>query len=386
MKAIEESFFDGKRPWSRIKDRILGTYLPPYLQKIQRLRRRIVVVDCFAGRGNFDDGTPGSPLIICQQIQRHAPRSATAYFVNKRPMHHRTLSKTLKGFIDTRIAYPVLGQGEAFLSDLAKQMTEESLFVYLDPFGIKGCNFTATKRLLQRSASASTELLMTLSMPVLHRLAARTSSHAIVARFHGVLDSALGAIPWREIMHDGTLRAAEKESRVIGEYCEHLRKYAGYACACPVRDRDESRVKYYIVFASRHPDAILLMNDIMLTAYHDHTAAQAGEDLPLLASLLDDWRASRTAQQEMLAKIISATLSQVGSLQRRELWKRIVLAHFMQYREAEFRDAIQTLVANGTLTVGEMARGGRLNDKSVIRSTPKHAPASVSPSTKQKIS
>src|ERR1035441_10836024 len=102
MKPIESSFFDGKRPWSRIKDRVLGAYLPPYLRKLQRLPQPIVVVDCFAGRGKFSDGTPGSPLIICQQIKAHAPNRATAYFVNKRLAHHEALSHTIKSFTDRK--------------------------------------------------------------------------------------------------------------------------------------------------------------------------------------------------------------------------------------------------------------------------------------------
>lgn len=173
MKPIDASFFDGKRPWSRIKDRVLGTYLPPYLRKVQRLQPPIVIVDCFAGRGKFSDGTPGSPLIICQQIQQHAPNRATAYFVNKRPAHHEALAHTIKGFTDAGIAHPILGQSHTFLADLTDQLANHSLFVYLDPFGIKGCTFNATKQLLQRNPAASTELLMTISMPILHRLAAR---------------------------------------------------------------------------------------------------------------------------------------------------------------------------------------------------------------------
>jgi three-Cys-motif partner protein len=379
VRPIEESFFDGKRPWSRVKDRVLGSYLPPYLRKLQRLQRPIVIVDCFAGRGKFSDGTYGSPLIICQQIRQHAPGHATAYFINKRPAHHETLSRTLKGFIDTRIAYPILGQGEAFLTDLAPQLRDQTLFVYLDPFGIKGCNFAATRQLLQRNASASTELLMTLSMPVLHRLAAKTSSHAIVPRFHAVLDSVLGNIPWRDIMHDDVLSPADKESHVIYAYCQQLRRYTRYACACPVRDRDDRRIKYYIVFASRHADALLLMNDIMLSAYHEHTVTQAREDLPLFAPLLDDWRATRITEQETLGSIITNRVNQTGPIKRRELWKDIVVAHFMQYREAEFREAVQTLVNNGAITAEQPTTGRRLNDDSMLRPTPKRAPAGAAP-------
>jgi three-Cys-motif partner protein len=368
VKPIDASFFDGKRPWSQIKDQVLGNYLPPYLRKTQRLPQPIVIVDCFAGRGTFSDGSPGSPLIICQQIKQHAPERATAYFVNKRPEHHDALTRTLKGFMDTGIAHPALGQGETFLSELSARLQDQTLFVYLDPFGIKGCNFAATKTLFRRSPSASTEMLMTLSAPILHRLAAKNSAHGITAQFHAVLDAVLGEVAWRDIMYDRTLSAAQKEERVIAAYCDQLRKYTNYACACPVRDRDDSRVKYYIVFASRHVHALLLMNDIMLNAYQEHTFAKERERMPLFENTLEDWRTTRDTEQEELANLIAKTVRQSGPIRRATLWQQIVVEHFMQYREAEFRETVQTLVKVGTVIPDQT---GRLNDLSILRTAPR---------------
>ena len=383
MRPIDVSFFDGKRPWSRIKDRVLGAYLPPYLRKLQRLPGPIVIVDCFAGCGKFSDGSQGSPLIICQQIKQHAPARATAYFVNKRPAHHDALSRTIKGFTDAGIAHPVLGQSQTVLADLTTQLTDQSLFVYLDPFGIKGCTFSATKRLLQRGASASTELLMTISTPILHRLAARRRANSpaqtspIVTRFHSLLDDVFGDVPWRDIMYDAQLTSAQKEERVIAAYCDQLRQYTRYACCCPVRNRDDERVKYYIVFASRHVHALCLMNDIMLNAYNDHTFEQARDDMPLFAGVLDDWRATRTTEKDALATIITSTVAQSGRITRAQLWEHIVVAHFMQYREAEFREAVQALVNNGTIGCEQPGRTRRLNDKSILQPTQKRTPTSV---------
>lgn len=385
MKPIDVSFFDGKRPWSRIKDRVLGTYLPPYLRKTARLDRPIVIVDCFAGRGTFSDGTPGSPLIICQKIKQHAPQQATAYLVNKRRVHHDALSRTLRGFIDTGIAHPILGQGEAVLADLSTRLRDQTLFAYLDPFGIKGCNFAATRRLLERSRSASTEVLMTLSVPVLHRLAAKDGAHAIISRFHGVLDDVLGDVAWRAIMYDTRFSAAQKEEYVIAAYCDELRKYIRFACACPVRDADDSRVKYYIVFASRHPHALLLMNDIMLNAYQDHTFANTRERMPLFEPVLEDWRATRSTQQEQLKSIVSSAIRDLKRIRRADLWERIVIAHFMQYREAEFRDAVQTLVDAATITA-EIPAGRRLNDETILRPTAKRPPRNATIETQARLS
>ena len=72
MTEQNDDFFEGKRPWSVIKDEILGAYMSPYIAKVNRLKRRILLIDGYAGPGVFDDGSAGSPLIICQAAERFA--------------------------------------------------------------------------------------------------------------------------------------------------------------------------------------------------------------------------------------------------------------------------------------------------------------------------
>ena len=69
MAKKNDDFFKVKKPWSEVKDELLRHYLKPYFQKILHTRRAIVYVDCFAGKGAFEDGNPGSPLIALHTIQ-----------------------------------------------------------------------------------------------------------------------------------------------------------------------------------------------------------------------------------------------------------------------------------------------------------------------------
>ena len=74
MAKDQSGFFKQKKEWSVIKDRLLGGYLPQYFQKVLFTHRPIYYVDCFAGKGKFDDGQVGSPMIamdsICTSIAR----------------------------------------------------------------------------------------------------------------------------------------------------------------------------------------------------------------------------------------------------------------------------------------------------------------------------
>ena len=327
-----------------------------------------MVVDCFAGRGKFSDGTPGSPLIICQQIKQHAPERAAAYFVNKRADHHEALIRTLGGFIETGIAHPILGQGETFLSELSARLQDQTLLVQTPLASrdvVHGDQRPLPTQSVNEHRNADDVERARYSTDSAQRQ--RTRDHGAIPRGprRGTRRGSLAGNHVRS-----TLSAAQKEERVIAAYCNQLRKYTNHACACPVRDGDDSRVKYYIVFASRHLHALLLMNDIMLNAYQEHTFAKERERLPLFENVLEDWRAIRRTEQEQLVSIVTTAVRQSGPINRATLWQQIVVQHFMQYREAEFRETVQTLVKAGTILPDQ---AGRLNDMSVLRIAPRRS-------------
>ena len=63
-------FFKAKREWSKVKDKIVGSYIACYLKTVQHRGRPIIIVDAFSGPGRFGDGSDGSPLIICKTIEK----------------------------------------------------------------------------------------------------------------------------------------------------------------------------------------------------------------------------------------------------------------------------------------------------------------------------
>ena len=93
--SYKRDFFSGKRLWSVIRDEILKHYLPPYLRKVQKLNRGIIIVDGFAGQGVFDDGSLGAPLIICDIVKEFVGNNTKIILVNKDKRHHQTLNSVL---------------------------------------------------------------------------------------------------------------------------------------------------------------------------------------------------------------------------------------------------------------------------------------------------
>ena len=70
MAKKNNDFFVEKKAWSVVKDELLGCYFMLYVSKILHTYRPLVYVDCFAGKGKFDDGNPGSPLIALEVIDK----------------------------------------------------------------------------------------------------------------------------------------------------------------------------------------------------------------------------------------------------------------------------------------------------------------------------
>lgn len=369
----ENSFFKGKRPWSRIKDKVLADYMAPYLAKVSKLGRPILLIDCFAGPGRFErDQEKGSPLIMCELAERYAKGQCHAIFVNKRPKRHKQLVEALDGFIRMGIVVPILGDAQSLLAMVKNLLGDHTVFIYLDPFGLKGCDFETIKAILQRGPRFSTEALINLSMPTLHRLAARHAMHRSdpatnwVTALHAILDRTLGGDYWREYMFDDTLEPAEKERSVIGEYVSRLKRLLPYAGSCPVREEEGTRVKYFITFCSRHPDAIILMNDIMCDAYNQHIYEASIAKFPLLAPGIPHWRASRDASKEILYSLVLDEVARKPGRSRKEVWVSLVTERFMMFRGAEFREAVQELHDSRRLASPTKRRTQRLNDQCLL--------------------
>ncbi len=276
-ESMEAGFFKGKRPWSKIKDRILGQYMPPYLAKVAKLGKPIILIDAFAGPGKFEDGSPGSPLIICQAAERRVRDSYQAIFVNRKKEHHDQLSYVLSRFIEQKKVIPIHGTADELLAQVRGLLRDHTVFLYLDPFGLKGCEFSVIEPFLRRDKTYSTEIVVNLSIPTMHRLGARKAVAAgrtdepRIRAFHERLTKVLGGDYWKNILWDDTTEPEAKAEKVMAVYREKivgLEEPRAFSGSCPVRERDGSGIKYYVTFYSRHRDALLLMNDVMCTAYH----------------------------------------------------------------------------------------------------------------------
>ncbi len=367
---IDDDFFEGKRPWSKIKDRVLGGYLVPYLKKVQYLGKEIILVDCFAGPGKFEDGEIGSPLMICQIAEKNATGKVKTFLFNNKKDHHNKLESLLTKFIENKSACPIYGDAKSLLEILKDGITDQTIFVYLDPFGLKDFDFSTLFPYLSRSTEYSTELIINVSVPIIHRLSGKnairqsTTVDQALQKRHDRITLALGGDYWKDYIFNEKLQPADQIKGIVNEYTTQLKKYLPFVGSCIVKESTESSaIKYFIVFASRHIDSAVLLNDIMFDAYHEHIWKSESMGT-LFESQSYEFALPKSYYQE-LENIILGFITEANH-SRIALWRKIVTEFFMKFKSTDFRKTVNILVKAGKIEFKDTKGTGRLNDESVL--------------------
>jgi spore photoproduct lyase len=365
--TTENKFFRAKRPWSKIKDHVIVNYLVPYLNKVSKLEKKIVLVDAFSGPGIFDDGSKGSPLIICEIAENHVPGQYLGIFVNKDKNCDVKLETALERYIEKDRAITIRGNAQDLLKELKNIVGNATLLIYLDPFGLKGCEFKLLEPYLGRDIKFSTEIIINMSMPTLHRLSTpkafrEKKSSSRIEKLNQRLTDILGGEYWKTIMWSN-LPTEEKEKRIVNEYVKLLKQYLPFAGYCPVRERLGRRTKYYIIFASRHPDALILMNDIMYKAYFETMYQIQYKDT--LFERTVTWR-DFAEKEKNIEDLIITEINMKPGITRKELWQEIVSGNFMKWHSSFFNNKIKSLIFDDPKKIRFISLTGRVNENSEL--------------------
>ena len=93
-ELMKVDFLKEKKGWSKYKDIILNYYLKPYVSKVLRLRKKVVIIDCCAGPGVFDDGEIGSPMIINNVLSEFHQKDAdvAGYYIEQKAVLHKKVT------------------------------------------------------------------------------------------------------------------------------------------------------------------------------------------------------------------------------------------------------------------------------------------------------
>lgn len=282
MSKNNIDFFREKKSWSIIKDQLLGCYLKPYFSKILATQRPVFYVDAFAGKGLFDDGNPGSPVIALEIIAEVLSKSNV-----RRPSikscfielnHADELEENVKKYKDVTV---IKGEYEDYIEHQLQGKQLQNVFLYIDPYGIKSLHFSIFERLSSKSLY-SIEVLINFNSFGFIREACRAMNvqfeiedleelvgiETVGSNKNSIddLNRVAGGEYWKEIVlgiKKGYYDGYEAEIQFSDKYCEKLKSQFNYVLSMPIRLKRGHRPKYRMIYATNHSQGCVLMNDNM---------------------------------------------------------------------------------------------------------------------------
>ena len=378
-------FFKVKRAWSNVKDKIVGDYITCYLKTIQHRRRPILIVDGFAGPGRFGDDSQGSPLIICQAIERVAKAGVgiACIFADAHPAHRTALKVCLAEYITKGISAGPLSDCSEALCQALQVGKGSTLFFYLDPYGIKDLDFEMVKQIYARDTNQSTEVLINFNFKTFMRMSGNWSySDSVTEVARKVKDSkvetvnrVMGGDYWLGLITDPGLDKIEREEAVVGAYMERVRQFFQYTYAIPVKEQDDSTcsipvdelAKYHLIFGTRSARAVVYMNDVANIALKPYFRQfKDGLLFPILPK-----RYEPSAVDEVKLAILKAVNGR--PMTRPQIYESVIPENFLHYRSKDYRGIIDQLVFQEKSLFPDMRTmklKNRLNNKTLLSAKP----------------
>jgi three-Cys-motif partner protein len=391
-----DTFFERPKSWSLIKYIILDKYLSAYLPKVnQQYHSPAIIADLFAGRGKFEDGTEGSPIIIAKHARtyRHKLGYNNRVILSELIDADRIqLADNMREFIEGGIVEIIPGDAANVGQYLLKTIPQGvPLFLFLDPFGIKGLSMKLLFQVFLRAKKESTELLINFNhkaiprlIGICHNLQSKNSAIRKQAEtIREIVNDSMGGEWWLEIIKSDSIPEEEKAKMIQIKYLKPFRKSFNWLCSIPVTTGiGDEDVKYYLIFASQSQVAIELMNDdvieakrkVLLGEIENHNVGTLFEN-----SDPTQFIKKHTQQDlERLPRIIAEEARLVAQykcgtngdpycvvMTRPEIRARLLKRQFARFTKSEYNEAIKNLLEIGDL----VAENGsvRISDEKGIK-------------------
>jgi three-Cys-motif partner protein len=265
-QSSREDFFDKMHEWSERKLQLLQKYVDP-AAKILGSINRIYYVDGFAGRGTYRDGAIGSPIRMAELAQQFVSEGKSYSFrcinVEENDEYFANLQEETAKY--GNIVRNIHGRFADNLDYILQVIGTQPAIFFLDPFGIKGIDWSAVRKIINRGAQ--TDLWIRFDHIDVRRL---DGNYEINGRKFEILSSAFG-IQDQEYLHSLLASGDTPEERIKGcmeLYRDRLEqefrkaKPAGYANAYAIKSLT-GLDKYYLIFVTAHEKGIVLASNVV---------------------------------------------------------------------------------------------------------------------------
>lgn len=380
---MADDFFKQKRVWSKYKDFILDYYLTPYIAKVKKLMRPILIIDCCAGPGKFEDGSEGSPIIIAKHVakSRQTKIDIKGLFLEKKNKYFKNLQSAMQvygNYIEV-----IHTDFTGYLDKISQIAQSHTVFLYVDPYGIKELPFKELAKIYEQinKHGASVEVLMNFNSPGFIRcglVALKMESTHLdpeltddfyeesLSDIQGMtpqqMDIIAGGDYWKNIIADNNLSFAGKEQKITELYMEQMIKYYSMVCDFPIKEKYHHIPKYRLIFGTRHPDGILLMNNTMYKAREQFLQSEFADN-----KLFD----IRPLEEQKDPVAFTKRLYEIVQLHEPISRKNVILLSmqefFCRYNSSDYLQAIKNLLKGfeGLILYSKSGKV-RINDKEFL--------------------
>jgi three-Cys-motif partner protein len=249
---------------TKVKHQLLEKYLRAWISVVGSFRDTLGYFDCFAGRGEYNDGSIGSPVIVMKAAQELIDKVGKVKkflctFIENNPENYESLknvvSRAQKTCKDVE-CHTYNRDFQEVITDYLDYYEDKTMvpcLYFIDPFGWSGVPFHVVKRILEHRYSEIIFVFMT------YEIARFCSS-----KMHeNSLNELFGNDQWKmaqqysgEKRHDALVQIYEQllENETDAEYVWSFR----------VNDSEmRKRTKYYIIHASHDIKGLRVMKPIM---------------------------------------------------------------------------------------------------------------------------
>lgn len=327
--------------WSRWKHAILSGYLARF-SGILQYYDTVFFIDGFAGAGQYEDGSKGSALRAAKMAKNIENDPKRKYKL--RCINVEQDERVFVSLVESTTEYELfitnyLGNFSEYVDDILSMIGEQPALFFLDPFGVKGLEWKNLLSILRRNPTASgrvkTEILIRYDAQAMSRLAGcinndDDASKKNVERFLEIF----GFSDILEFVRFGDEHSIT-EIRYLGEfkltpevltdaYRIRLQQYFDYVVQMPIRKTDTGQLKYYLIFATRSPKAISVMNDMLYEVEDIRDKVSIVESPQSFLPGLEPTR-DILSELEALKRIILKVLSIGESIRRASLITKVTM-------------------------------------------------------------
>lgn len=246
-----------------VKHILLEKYLTAWIPILGKRNPTICYFDGFAGRGEYDDGTLGSPIIALRVADKLAPyfRKLFCFFIEKDKDNFANLENLLdleKSNLKNAPKIEIRKENDEFANVTKKTFHDlrESKcilapsFFFIDPFGVSGVPFRIVKEIL---SNPKTEVFFTFMVSYMTRFIK-------VPGFERPLTELLGTEEWKSI-----IGSPDREKALIELYRKQLHEVGAAKYSWPFRMSETKRLrtKYYLVHATNNFKGHDIMKGVM---------------------------------------------------------------------------------------------------------------------------